>query len=307
MRNKSHVLLLWLALAIALGVELFFLLQKRPAAAARFPSSDRLAQAPVELGGKRGQSLPQASSGAFSSSDLQMPNGHYHSADPFSLKALQEAAQPPGAVRDEVLLTFGSAEAYADFLSRARAAGLSIKAQLDELQAVRVGFTSIEQLQAALRALGNPDARVSANYPVEIPGLPPAENRTGGGDVPFGDTVLNAIGINPESDRAAWGQGVTVAVLDSGVGAHPAFREGQVTHLDLVNDGKAFNGHGTAIASLIAGGVSGAQGVAPGAKVLDIRVADGEGNSDSFQLARGITTALSQGAKVINISMGSNR
>jgi hypothetical protein len=34
---------------------------------------------------------------------------------------------------------------------------------------------------------------------------------------------------------------------------HPTFGEGQITHLDLVNDGQPFDGHGTAVASLIGG------------------------------------------------------
>jgi len=98
---------------------------------------------------------------------------------------------------------------------------------------------------------------------------------------------------------------VTVAVVDSGVADHPTFTDGQVTHIDLVNDGQPFDGHGTAMASLIAGSAPGADGVSPAAKILDVRVSDSTGTSNSFLLAEGIMTAVQNGAQVINISMGS--
>jgi subtilisin family serine protease len=92
-------------------------------------------------------------------------------------------------------------------------------------------------------------------------------------------------------------------VIDSGISPHPAFREGQITHLDLTAEGDALNAHGTAIASLVAGNLEGAEGLAPGADLLDIRIAGKEGLSDSFLLAQGIHAAIERGAGVINISM----
>jgi thermitase len=144
-----------------------------------------------------------------------------------------------------------------------------------------------------------------ANFAVSVPSTPSRLQHTGAGETPFGDSVLSAIGADQNADRSKWGAGVTVAVLDSGVGAHPAFFDGQVIHVDLVNDGKPFNGHGTAMASLIAGNVGGAQGVAPATTILDVRIADATGVSDSFMLAKGIETAVNRGAQIINISMGS--
>ena len=46
-------------------------------------------------------------------------------------------------------------------------------------------------------------------------------------------------------------------------------------------------------------------GVAPGAKILSIRIANDLGQSDSFLLAQGIIAAVDGGAGLINISMGS--
>lgn len=105
------------------------------------------------------------------------------------------------------------------------------------------------------------------------------------------------------------GEGVTVAVIDSGV---------DDTNLDLrgqVLEGKDFapdapgdqhtdvSGHGTGMAALIAGtgesgGGDGAFGLAPGAKILPIRVP-----LNATVFAKAIRYAADAGAKVINISM----
>jgi thermitase len=114
---------------------------------------------------------------------------------------------------------------------------------------------------------------------------------------------MTSVGAN--TDRSTWGQGVTVAVLDTGVFDHPTFRAGQIRHIDLVQDGQAIDGHGTAMASLIAGNRSGAEGLAPAATILDVRIAGTDRESDSFLLAQGIYTAIENGAQIINISMGS--
>ncbi|WP_406091969.1 type VII secretion-associated serine protease mycosin [Kitasatospora purpeofusca] len=115
------------------------------------------------------------------------------------------------------------------------------------------------------------------------------------------------------------GQGVTVAVVDGG------FR---LDHPDLVGQllpGKDLSGlpggigvdktgHGTGIAGLIAGsgkglGGKGAYGLAPGAKVLPIKININDDPAQPIdasgyleQVSQGITYAADQGAKVINVS-----
>ncbi|HEY2572892.1 MAG TPA: S8 family serine peptidase, partial [Verrucomicrobiaceae bacterium] len=220
------------------------------------------------------------------------------------LQELAARVQPKGAVPNEAVLTFKSAAALSDFINRAAAEGLVVKGRIDSMQSARIAFDSLDKLRQELLDHGADYAGIGANFPVQTPGLPPPEQRPGGGDVPFGNSLLAAIGAGPDVDRSQWGSGVTVAVVDSGVTAHPTFTAGQVAHVDLVNDGQPFEGHGTAIASLIAGNAPGAQGVAPAASILDVRIGGADG-SDSFLLARGIEMALSRGAQVINVSMGS--
>ncbi|GAB4059566.1 type VII secretion-associated serine protease mycosin [Catellatospora paridis] len=112
--------------------------------------------------------------------------------------------------------------------------------------------------------------------------------------------------------QLADGAGVTVAVVDSGVGDH-ADLNGQVLNgLDLVdNSGDGRDdpvGHGTTVAALIAGRADdgrGVVGLAPKAKILPVRVLD-EGNKydDARVVAEGVRWAVDHGAHVVNLSLG---
>ncbi|MEY9967264.1 type VII secretion-associated serine protease mycosin [Streptacidiphilus sp. MAP12-16] len=112
------------------------------------------------------------------------------------------------------------------------------------------------------------------------------------------------------------GKGVTVAVIDSGVRATHVDLTGQVLQgTDYVHGGNgqtdyAADGHGTGLASLIAGhghgsnGDDGIMGLAPGAKILPVGVGtDADHAKDHTSLA--IRYAVDHGASVINMSFGS--
>ncbi|MEU9414888.1 S8 family serine peptidase [Streptomyces sp. NPDC048272] len=113
--------------------------------------------------------------------------------------------------------------------------------------------------------------------------------------------------------KVGTGKGVTVAVIDSGVGRVPEL-EGQVLPgADLAPDAVEGDertdrdGHGTSMAAIIAGtgkaaGGEGLSGLAPGAKILPIRVPreDVPGGSS---WAAAIRRAADSDAKVVNISM----
>ncbi|MFG2913247.1 S8 family serine peptidase [Kitasatospora sp. NPDC048298] len=123
----------------------------------------------------------------------------------------------------------------------------------------------------------------------------------------------------PEMWKVTKGQGVTVAVIDSGFKFdHPdlegQFLPGQDFSGSSGGVGSFADGHGTAISSFIAGtgkgnGGTGAQGLAPGVKVLPLKINTGKVGSvvsTDFlgQIGQAVDYAVAQGAKAINISQG---
>ena len=220
------------------------------------------------------------------------------------LENLRSRLQAANMVPNEALLTFRSAEARERFAKQAAAYGLEILADIPQLNTARVRYGRLEDLPDSITAGDGDYASVEGNLWLRMPGMSPRgpDPNNQGGRAPFGHAAMNA--INAAGDRTAWGENVTVAVLDTGVLAHPTFAEGKITHLDLVNDGQSFHSHGTSVASVIGGQHPQAPGVAPAAQILDVRVANAEGYSVSSTLAQGIITAVDRGAQVINISLG---
>ncbi|GIJ79988.1 type VII secretion-associated serine protease mycosin [Micromonospora phaseoli] len=121
-----------------------------------------------------------------------------------------------------------------------------------------------------------------------------------------------------ELHKITQGEGVTVAVVDSGVDpTHPDLRGNVLPGVDLYDDdakGRVDRiGHGTGVASLIAGhghgtgGRDGILGVAPKAKILPVTIKK-EGNAPiaPTALAAGISWAVDAGADVINVSLSSS-
>lgn len=66
------------------------------------------------------------------------------------------------------------------------------------------------------------------------------------------------------------------------------------------------NGYGTHVAGIVAaqaGNGIGGSGIAPGARIMSVKVLDANRAGDSFQLAKGIRYAVDQGAKILNVSI----
>ncbi|MGE3181268.1 MAG: S8 family serine peptidase, partial [Phycisphaerae bacterium] len=129
--------------------------------------------------------------------------------------------------------------------------------------------------------------------------------------------VWDQIGLDDTPPHtSATGADVTVAVIDTGIAAHP-FLAGSIEGggynfvdlntntadvadtLDNNQNGIAdeFAGHGTMIAGLI-------RAVAPQSSLLPIRVMDDEGRCDTFKLVAGIYHAITANADIINLSLG---
>ena len=110
------------------------------------------------------------------------------------------------------------------------------------------------------------------------------------------------------------GQGVIVAVVDSGSGPHPDLAENLLPGRSIIGtvesqDGRDIDasGHGTHVAGIIAAVANngiGGSGVAPNAKILPIQVLDQAGQGDARDVAAGVRLAADNGARVINLSLG---
>ncbi len=115
-------------------------------------------------------------------------------------------------------------------------------------------------------------------------------------------------------DRAwdiAKGSGITVAVIDTGVDrTHPDLSTGLVPGHNVVNPSLQpddDNGHGTMTSGIIAARTDnnrGVVGIAPGAKVMPIKVLDASGSGSDTNIALGIDWARTHHADVINLSLG---
>jgi subtilisin family serine protease len=134
----------------------------------------------------------------------------------------------------------------------------------------------------------------------------------------------------PEAWRLSRGGGVVVAVVDTGADfRHPDLRANLIAKpgSNLIRNtvstcpfhhrrplrvravAQDDNGHGTHVAGTIAavtGNGVGVAGVAPRAKVLPVKVLNAQGSGTDRGVARGICFAVRHGARVVNLSLGSD-
>lgn len=123
---------------------------------------------------------------------------------------------------------------------------------------------------------------------------------------------------NVAAEGAPGGRGVSVAVLDTGVAyanrgryrRSPDFsRYGFVKGYDFVDHDphpNDHNGHGTFVAGTIAEATDnkyGLTGLAFAARIMPVRVLNGEGEGDATTIAEGVRFAVRHGARVINLSL----
>ncbi len=219
-------------------------------------------------------------------------------ATPIQSPGIDQTANHPGAaIADETIATFKSAAALDAFLEAAKRNGLAILSHNRALLAARVA-TPDEIARRMLDGLAGPETEFEENFTVLIPF--PTEAFPGEAGASFENRALDFMGA--PSDRDQFGVGLTIAVLDTGILPHPSLEGVSIRSIDLIDDGSEPSPHGTAVASLIAGGSG--TGIAPSSELLSIRVLDADGIGDTFTLAQGIVEAVDAGARIVNMSLG---
>ena len=177
-----------------------------------------------------------------------------------------------------------------------------------------------DDLIPALSGIGN----IAGVYPNRTVKVPPVV-KVSPNRLPqnVAESKVAAWGVNAVGAMSVWGaygtegQGVRVAVLDTGVDAeHPDLVDKVNGWAEFDADGNPVPGsvahdsgqHGTHVAATIAGGDASGQfiGVAPQAEILGGLVLKGGSGTDA-QILAGIEWAIDQNVDVINMSLGGLR
>jgi|GEM_PF-364080 len=149
--------------------------------------------------------------------------------------------------------------------------------------------------------------------PIDPPSPNPVQP-TANGQLPWGIARVNA----PEAWKTSMGQGVKVAVIDTGIDYnHAALKanvKGGFNALDPKNPDNFMDdqGHGSHVSGTIAAiynngagaGKSGVIGVAPKASLYGVKVLDAQGGGNYSSIIAGIEWAVKNGMQVANMSLG---
>ncbi len=189
----------------------------------------------------------------------------------------------------------------------ARAAGAQLHRRFGKLSgyAAHVPAGSLQRLASLRGVLG-------VSYDSEVAGANDLNYVTVGADTANREYSGSASGLD--------GSGVTIAVLDSGVAPHPDLGNRLVAEVEIVGHEKGFAdpyGHGTHVAGIIAGDGAASSdlksfrklnGIASKARIVSVRVLDGNGSGRVSDVLAGIDWVLSHqdehGIRILNLSLG---
>lgn len=200
---------------------------------------------------------------------------------------------PLGAISGQRTLTFTDGDAMNRFLASLEGMGIEVLGSIEGLNSLHLRVRDAAELDDLLDG----SEEIGYIFPAYIPGQGSVQT----GARPFGNQYLPWLGA--VGDRSRWGSNVKVAVLDTGIVPGAPF-EHSIMHSNLIampDSPSSINTHGTAVASLIAGG----EGLAPNATILSYRVAGDDGSSNTVLIAEAVVAAANSGVDIINISLGS--
>ena len=189
-------------------------------------------------------------------------------------------------MKEDVLLGFGDAQALADFLDSAKDNNISVLDSDKVLGLARVFHFSLRGSSQAGLLPCLTTLRSSPTSPFRSS----PSNPWGKWSTQEFRTGIPRMAGCPE-DNTNWGKRQTLAILDTGVWTdHEAFINAKITQIDLLSPEQSvpgdYDGHGTAVASLIVADSPTLKGIAPATELLSIRVLDGQGKGDTFTVAK---------------------
>ena len=206
---------------------------------------------------------------------------------------------------DDILLHARNPNDFDRSIDHLKINGFTIIDQIDRLGSYRVKVNDIAKFSKFLTKQEN-DFELHKNVTLRTPTYP--STRLLEVEKPFSGTSMDWLGV--KTDRRNAGSGVKVAILDTGVDTnHESLAGMKITEISLIKENGMYEnlGHGTSIASVIAGQREDFLGLAPSSEILSIRVLNANGEGDSFTVAKGIIAAVDQGADLINLSLGGMR
>lgn len=192
---------------------------------------------------------------------------------------------------------------------------LAVKYRLRIIRRV-TGAVVVSATRDQLAALSRDTSIASLSGDLSVrPGMAVSAQTIGADQVVAGSGGLAGLGSVP----GVTGAGIVVAVVDSGITPHPALAGKIVASVSMLagdpSTTDAF-GHGTHVAGIIAGAVKSGSavtpfylgGVAPGAKVVNVRVLGAEGFGYTSDVIAGIDWVIANrdryGIRIINLSLG---
>jgi hypothetical protein len=204
----------------------------------------------------------------------------------------------PLYVADEVLLGVRGGTTLAEFRLLLNQVGGTVIESIPELGIYRVRFMPGTNVEALVAQLGK-NAVIHTVEPHYVFEMPKPTTTTSTLPQPVDTTY-------PEPPEGA----VPVAVLDSGLHRIPGLKDVVTGTLDAMNPEREISdpvGHGTQMAMISAGAIqpAGGAGGTEATPVVAIRAFDDNGRASNFGIMRSFTYALNEGARVVNMSWGS--
>lgn len=181
------------------------------------------------------------------------------------------------------------------------------------LNYVTLEFNKTYNLQQVIEELKGTPGIISAeeNYRHTVSALPSANEPKD----PLFQEQWSMVSGNVQGawDMGATGQGLTIAIVDTGVALkHPDLMGNLIPGYNSITESEApeatqdDNGHGTHVSGIAAAGRNGVGivGVAYQAKIMPIKAINSKGDGYDDAIAEGIVWAADHGAKIINLSIG---